>query len=239
LSNDPKLDEIERLLKDMKSKETPAEGGFWKAMKMILGVWRNMILAVIAILLLLMVAVPLGIFWSLQGSTFTENKGAFLEQIQDMNELTTAEAYSKVIIERQDNAVFGREIGWDLPGTQRQLLVVIPGSIRAGIDFSEVSEEDIELNEENRTAILTLPRADFLGGAEIYMEQVEVYSYEGLFRTGADINEAFELAEEAQRLIMEESAGQGVLERAESNAANSVREMFRLVDYDVNVQFED
>ncbi|HSI66018.1 MAG TPA: DUF4230 domain-containing protein [Planococcus sp. (in: firmicutes)] len=239
MSNDPKLDEIERLLKGMKRKEEPFQSGFWKTVKVMLGVWRNAILLIIVVLLGLMVALPLGIFWALQGSTFTESKGAFLEQIQDMNELTTAEAYSKVIIERQDNAVFGREIGWDLPGTQRQLLVVIPGSIRAGIDFSEVTADDIELDEENRTATLTLPPADFLGGAEIYMDQVEVYSYEGLFRRGADMAEAFELAEEAQRLIMEESAGQGVLERAQANAANSVRDMFRLVDYDVDVQFED
>ncbi|MGK7376540.1 DUF4230 domain-containing protein [Planococcus sp. 1R117A] len=239
MAKDPKLTEIERLLNEVKGKEDTKESGFWKTFKVMMSVWRNSFLVLIVILLLLLVALPLGTFWMIKGSTFTEDKGAFLEQIQDLNELATAEAFSKVIIERQDNAVFGQEIGLDLPGTKRQLLVVIPGSVKAGIDFSEVTEEDIELDEAAKTATLTLPKADFLGGPEIFMDQVEVYSYEGLFRSGADISEAYELAEEAQKLMLEETKGQGVLETAEENAARSVQEMFKLVDYDVKVEFKE
>lgn len=239
LAKDPKLTEIERLLKEVKGKEDTKESGFWKSIKVMMGVWRNSFLVLIAILLLLLIALPLGTWWMIQGSTATESKGAFLEQIQDLNELSTAEAFSKVIIERQDNELFGQEIGLDLPGTKRQLLVVIPGSVKAGIDFSEVTEEDIVLDEEAKTATLTLPKADFLGGPELFMDQVEVYSYEGLFRSSTDISEAYELAEEAKKLILEETKGQGVLELAEKNAADSVRNMFNLVDYDVTVEFEE
>ncbi|MTD30897.1 DUF4230 domain-containing protein [Planomicrobium sp. YIM 101495] len=239
MGRDPKLDEIERLLKEVKGKEETKESGFWKTMKVMSSVWRNSFLVVIAVLLLLLVALPLGTFWMLQGSTATESKGAFLERLQDMNQLVTAEAYSKVIIEREDNSLFGKEIGLDLPGTRRQLLVVIPGVVRAGVDFSELTEDDIDIDEEAQTATLTLPRADFVGGPEIFMDQVEVYSYEGLFRQGADISEAYELAEEAQTLMLEETTGQGVLDLAETNASRSVEEMFQLVNYDVTVEFED
>lgn len=239
MAKDPKLTEIERLLNEVKGKENTKESGFWKTLKLMMGVFRNSFLVLIVALLLLLVALPLGTFWMIKGSTFQEDKGAFLEQIQDLNELATAEAFSKVIIERQDNAVFGQEIGLDLPGTKRQLLVVIPGSVKAGIDFSEVREEDIELDEAAKTATLTLPKADFLGGPELFMDQVEVYSYEGLFRGGADISEAYELAEEAQKLMLEETKGQGVLELAEENAASSVQQMFNLVDYDVKVEFKE
>ena len=167
----------------------------------------------------LCIALPLGAFYFLtQGSTFTEEKGAFLEQIQELNELATAEAYTKVIIERQDNAVFGQSIGLNLPGTKRQLLVVVPGSVKAGVDLSGLTEKDVIVDEENKTAKLTLPPAKFLGGAELFFDQVEVYSYEGLFRGEANIEEAYELAEEAKNLILEETAGQGVLATAESNA---------------------
>lgn len=239
LAKDPKLTEIERLLEEVKGQGETKESGFWKTTKLMMSVWRNSFLVLIAILLLLLVALPLGTFWLIKGSTFTEDKGAFLEQIQELNELSTAEAFSKVIIERQDNAVFGQEIGLDLPGTKRQLLVVIPGSVRAGIDFSKVSEDDIVLDEEAKTATLTLPPAEFLGGPELFMDQVEVYSYEGLFRSGADISEAYELAEEAKKLMLAETEGQGVLQTAEANAARSVQEMFGLVDYDVTVEFEE
>ncbi|TWT27598.1 DUF4230 domain-containing protein [Planomicrobium sp. CPCC 101110] len=239
MAKDPKLTEIERLLNEVKGKGETKESGFWRTAKVMMGVFRNSFFVLITALLLLLVALPLGTWWMIQGSTATESKGAFLERIQDLNELSTAEAYSKVIIERQDNALFGKEIGLDLPGTKRQLLVVIPGSVRAGIDFSEVTEEDIVLDEEAKTATLTLPPAKILGGPELFMDQVEVYSYEGLLRGDTDISEAYELAEEAKKLMVEETTGQGVLETAEANAARSVQEMFNLVDYDVEVQFED
>lgn len=204
-----------------------------------MGVWRNSFLVLVAVLLLLLIALPLGTWWMIQGSTATESKGAFLEQIQDLNELSTAEAFSKVIIEREDNELFGQDIGIDLPGTKRQLLVIIPGSVRAGIDFSQITEEDIVVDEKAKTATLTLPKADFLGGPELFMDQAEIYSYEGLLRGDGDIAEAFDLADEAKRLMLEETRGQGVLELAESNAEKSVQEMFKLVDYDVTIQFED
>ncbi|ANU27419.1 DUF4230 domain-containing protein [Planococcus versutus] len=239
MAKDPKLTEIERLLEEMKEQGETKESGFWKSIKVMLSVWRNSFLVLIVILLLVIVALPLGAFWMIQGSTFTESKGVFLEQIQDLNELSTAEAFSKVIIEREDNAIFGKEIGLDLPGTKRQLLVVIPGSVRAGIDFSKVSKEDIKLDEEAKTATLTLPPAEFLGGPELFMDQVEVFSYDGLLRSGTDISEAYELADEAKKMMLKETEGQGVLKTAETNAARSVQEMFGLVDYDVTVKFKE
>lgn len=239
MAKDPKLTEIERLLKEVKDKENTKESGFWKTAKIMMGVFRNSFLVLIVVLLLLLVALPLGTWWMIQGSTATESKGAFLEQIQDLNELSTVQAYSKAVIEREDNKVFGQEIGLDLPGTKRQILVVIPGSVRAGIDFSEITEEDIEVDEAAKTATLTLPKADFLGGPELFMDQAEIYTYEGLFSGGADISEAFDLADEAKQMILEETRGQGVIEQAEKNAAASVKEMFQLVDYDVTVEFKD
>lgn len=239
MANESKLKEIERLLQEVKGKEDPNPSGFWKSAKVLAGVFRKTFLVLALLLLLLFIALPLGAYWMLNGSTFSEEKGAFLERIQDLNELSTAEAFSKAIIERQDNAVFGQEIGLELPGTKRQLLVVIPGSVKAGIDFSEVTEDDIEVDEEAKTATLTLPRADFLGGPELFMDQVRVFSYEGLFRDKADISEAYDLAEEAQKLILKEAQDQGVLERAEENGERSVQEMFQLVGYDVSVEFKD
>lgn len=240
MAKDPKITEMERLLEEMKGKKGTEESGFWKSMKVMMGVFRNSFLVLIIIALLLLIALPLGTWWMIQqGSTATESKSAFLERMQDLNELSTAEAYSKVIIKREDNQIFGQDIGLDIPGTKRELLVVIPGSVRAGIDFSEITEDDIEVDEEAKTATLTLPNADFLGGPELFMDKVEIYTNEGLLSGGRDFPEAYELAEEAKEMMLEETRGQGVLELAEKNAARSVEEMFQLVDYDVTVEFEN
>lgn len=240
MAKDPKITEMERLLEEMKGKKGTEESGFWKSMKVMMGVFRNSFLVLIIVALLLLIALPLGTWWMIQqGSTATESKSAFLERMQDLNELSTAEAYSKVIIKREDNQIFGKDIGLDIPGTKRELLVVIPGSVRAGIDFSEITEDDIEVDEEAKTATLTLPNADFLGGPELFMDKVEIYTNEGLLSGGRDFPEAYELAEEAKQMMLEETRGQGVLELAEKNAARSVEEMFQLVDYDVTVEFEN
>ena len=248
MSKDQRIREIEKLLEELKAQDEvavtlesaqPRTSGFWQVGSLFMSIWKRKFLWFLTGLIALILIIPFVAFWMIQGSTFSENKGAFLENIQSLNELATAEAYTKVIIERQDNAILGKEIGLDLPGTKRQLLVVIPGSVKAGIDFTKLQEDDIVLDEEAKTATLTLPKAEFLGGPEIFFDQVEVFSYEGLFREKADITEAYDLAQEAEKLMMEETTGQGVLELAEENAARSVSEMFSLVEYDVTVEFEE
>ncbi|KAA0955980.1 DUF4230 domain-containing protein [Sporosarcina sp. ANT_H38] len=214
--------------------------GFWRGGKVAFSVWRKSTIVIALLILLMIVALPFVTFFILkQGSTFTEQKGVFLEQIQDLNELATAEAYTKVIIERQDNILFGQSIGLNLPGTKRQLLVVIPGSVKAGVDMSGLTESDVIVDEKKKTAKLILPPATFLGGAEIYFDEVEVYSYEGLFREKANIEEAYELAEEAKRLILEETTGQGVLMTAQRNAEKTLNEMFSFAGYDVTIEFKE
>jgi hypothetical protein len=245
-----KIDEIERLLKELKASEAETAvtmeevvgrpRGFWRVGKVFFLLWRKSFIAIALLILLLIVALPFATFFVLkQGSTFAEQKGAFLEQIQELNELATAEAYTKVIIERQDNTLFGQSIGLNLPGTKRQLLVVIPGSVKAGVDMSSLTEKDVVVDEEKKTAKLTMPPATFLGGAEIYFDKVEVYSYEGVFREKANIEEAYELAAEAKELILEETAGQGVLVMAQQNAEKTLKEMFSFAGYDVTIEFKE
>ena len=251
MQRNDKIRELEKLLKELKAQEeetavtytedTPRRKSFrfWKLPTFL---WRfssktTIILALIAIILV--AALPFAAFWAIQGSTFTETKGTFLERVQNLNELATAKAYTKVVIERQDNALFGQEIGIDLPGTKRQLLVVVPGSVEAGVDLSKVTEADIKVNEGKKTAKLTLPAAEFLGEPAILFDQVEIYSYEGLFREEANIEEAYELAATAQDMMIEETAGQGLLQTAQENAEQAVKEMFQLVDYEVEIEFKE
>lgn len=207
--------------------------------KIFLSLWRRPFIVLALLIVVIVGVLPFTAYYFLSGSTFTESKGAYLERIQDLNELATAEAYTKVIIERQDNEIFGKSIGLNLPGTKRQLLVVIPGSVKAGVELSELAEKDVIVDEEKKTMKLTLPPATFIGGAEILFDEVEVYSYEGLFREKANIKEAYELAEEAKQLILTETSGQGLLQTAEKNAQKTLQEMFSFAGYDVSVQFKE
>ncbi|MCM3087120.1 DUF4230 domain-containing protein [Bhargavaea ginsengi] len=191
-------------------------------------------------LLLLAVILPVVALRMLtDGSTFTEQKGAVVQSVQELSELATAEAYTKVLVERTDNELFGQSIGIDIPGTKRHLLVVIPGSVKAGIDFSSVTDDDLKVDEEAKTVRLTVPEPEFLGEPEIRFDEVEVYSQEGLFRDRPDIQEGYDLAEDAQKMIIEEATEQGVLTTARENAETTLKEMFSFSGYDVQVEFKE
>ncbi|KZE38477.1 hypothetical protein AV656_06110 [Bhargavaea cecembensis] len=191
-------------------------------------------------LLLLAVILPVVALRMLTGgSTFTEQKGAVVQSVQELSELATAEAFTKVIVERTDNELFGKSIGIDIPGTKRNLLVIIPGSIKAGIDFGNVREEDITIDENAKTVTLTVPEPTFLGEPVIRFDEAEVYSQEGLFRERPDIQEGYELAEDAQKMIIEEATEQGVLIQARENAEKTLQQMYSLSGYDVQVEFKE
>jgi len=206
---------------------------------LLMRLFKNWYIWIAIILIVLLLILPFATWKLLQGSSFAEQKGSLVERIQNLNELSTAEAYTKVIIERQNNELFGKEIGVDIPGTKREILVVIPGGVKAGVDFSGVTEKSVDIDEEHKTATITLPEAKILGEPEIDFNNIQVFSSEGLFRSKPDMKEAYSLAADAKKQMIEEATTQGVLKTAAKNAKNSVADMFALVGYDVTVKFKE
>ncbi|MGR6898462.1 DUF4230 domain-containing protein [Rummeliibacillus sp. TYF-LIM-RU47] len=205
----------------------------------VLALLKNKYMWASLLVLLVILLVPFAAWKMIQGSTYQEQKGSLVERIQNLNELTTAEAFTKVIIEKENNELFGKEIGIDLPGTKRELLVVVPGGVKAGVDFEDVSEKNVKLDQKNKEATITLPAPKILGEPEVDFDNVQVFSSEGLFRNKPDMKEAFGLTAEAKREMIKEAKTQGLLSRAKSNAKNSVADMFALVGYDVTVKFKE
>lgn len=251
MSDKKKIEELEHLLRELKAKDETSvtiEGTSrsWRRPKIftfgqfIRLFWKTKYVWIAIAAIALLIALPFITMKVLtNGSTFMEKKGAVVEQIVDLKEMATAESFTKVIVEREDNQLFGKDIGLNLPGTQRKLLVVIPGSVKAGVDFSKVETKDVKVDEKAKTLHLALPAAQFLGDPALDFEHVEIYSYEGLFRTEANIEEAYELAEEAKKMIVEESAGKGLLQTAEDNARTTVKEMFSVTGYKVEIEFKE
>lgn len=240
--------ELEKVLKDFHLEEQQAAtimeaatGSYKRRFRnsLLIGLLKKWYTWAAIIIILAILILPFATWKLLQGNSFAEQKGSLVERIQNLNELTTAEAYTKVMIERENNELFGKEIGIDIPGTKRELLVIIPGSVKAGVDFSGVTEKNIDIDEKYKTATITLPAAKILGEPEIDFKKVQVFSSEGLFRSKPDIKEAYSLASEAKKQMVEEATTQGVLKTAEKNAKNSVADMFSLVGYDVTVKFKE
>lgn len=161
----------------------------------------------------------------------------YLEQMKDLSTLTTAEAYVKVIIEKEDNQIFGKQIEANFPGTKRKILLVVPGSVAAGVDLSRLQEDQLEINEETKVISIELPKADFLQDPAVNFDEVETYSLAGLFRSDVNWEEAYSLMAEAKEKMKEEATEQGIFSIAEANAEKTLKKFYEQLGYNVTIHF--
>lgn len=203
----------------------------WKSIKRLLGL-KNM--AIILILLALFLTGA----WVFTGSTFNKESTTFVEQVQDLAVLATAEAHVKVIMEQEDNKLFGKDISIDVPGTKRELLLVVPATVIAGVDLKAVKSDDMKIDEKESKMEIILPHAAFIQDPAIQMDQVKTFSDEGLFRSETKWDEGFNLAAEAQDEILAESKSIGLLQTAEKNAEKVLKEFLGNLGYTVEITFK-
>ncbi|MGR3766200.1 DUF4230 domain-containing protein [Rossellomorea sp. NS-SX7] len=246
-----KIRQMEGILEELKANEREASATVavnhrsrsnrksWKLMTTALSFWKNRILLVLLLIVLVAGGTAIGMYSWLAGSTFTEEKGSFVERIQDMSSLATAQGFVKAVIEQEDNQLFGKEISADLPGTKRKLLMVVPGSVLAGVDLQQIDKNDIVVDEEKREIQLILPHAEILQDPSIDTEQIKTFSVEGIFRSDVDWKEGFALAEVAKDLISQEAIEQGLLQAAEKNAEKSLTGFFEQLGYKVSITYEN
>lgn len=191
------------------------------------------------VLFIAAIIAPFAIWKALTGSNEKIETAVLVERMNDLNELTTAEAYTKVLIERTNNKIFGQEISIAIPGTEQKVLVVVPGTVRAGVDLSELTEKQVRVDESQKTLEITLPKPTILGTPSLALDKVKVFSSEGIFRDEATIKEGYDLANQAQKEMLKEVETEGLLTKAQDNAEESLKNMFGLVNYKVEVKFEE
>ncbi|RSK26014.1 DUF4230 domain-containing protein [Bacillus sp. HMF5848] len=165
------------------------------------------------------------------------DEAAFTERIHDLATLATAEAYVKTVIEKEDNKLFGKEIGVNFPGTKRKLLLIVPAKVLAGVNLENIDVDDIVIDEVNKSLEITLPKATFISDPALDMEKIQAFSSEGLFRGDVNWEEGYDLAAEATKLLQQEALELGILETAEENASQVLREFFSALDYTVEIKF--
>ncbi|MBW3114253.1 DUF4230 domain-containing protein [Bacillus sp. MCCB 382] len=243
-----RIQEMEAILADLKATERETSASLaidnrssrrWNVTRNIVTMWKKRVGLILLVVALLAGGTFIGIYSWLSGSTFTEEKGSFVERIQDMSSLATAQGFVKAVIEQEDNQLFGKEINADLPGTKRKLLMVVPGTVLAGVDLQGIDEKDIVVDDEKKKITLTLPHAEILQEPSIDTDNIKTFSVEGIFRNDVDWNEGFALAEVAKDQISQEAIEQGILQAAEKNAEKSLKGFFEQIGYDVTIDFRN
>ena len=171
-------------------------------------------------------------------STFKQETTVFVEQIQELATLATTEAHLKTVIKQEDNKLFGKNLPLNVPGTKRELLLIVPATVIAGVDLKGITSQDIKVNEEEKVLEIVLPHATLIQEPAIQMERVETFSDEGLFRGEVQWDEGFDLAATAQEKIKEEAIEIGLLQSAEQSAEKVLKGFFINLGYTVKLTYQ-
>ncbi|WP_040203465.1 DUF4230 domain-containing protein [Neobacillus jeddahensis] len=168
----------------------------------------------------------------------TMKSATAVESIQKLATLTTAQAHMKTIISKEDNKLFGKTISFNFPGSKRTLFLVVPGDVTAGVDVKDVKQKDVSVDADEKIISITLPHATIGQDPSLDFDNIQTFSTEGLFRSDADWDEGFELADLAKQNIKDEAIDSGLLKTAEENAALALKDFFKNLGYTVNVTFK-
>lgn len=201
--------------------------------------WKLKLSLWLIVLMLVVSIIGIGSIKLLSGASPQVEKGSFIEHMKELSSLASSQAFVKAVIEKEDNQFFGKEINTNFPGTKRKLLLVVPGTVTAGVDLQNIGESQLKMNEEAKTLDITLPHATIIQEPSLDFEQIQAFSVEGVFRSEVDWEEAYNLAAEAKTLVKEEAIAQGLLETAENNAEKTLKEFFTQLGYEVSIHYED
>jgi hypothetical protein len=242
---DEKIAQLERLLLELKEAQqqsaatiavdynsrplSPPKGIF----KSLLKAGGSKIIFAMVILVFLIV-ITSGIIPLFTGSNSKQESVTFVERVQELATLATAEAHMKAVIHEKDNINF---LNINLPGTKRELLLVVPATVIAGVDLKGITSEDMVINEETKEIDITLPHAKLIQDPSLQMDKIQAVDNGGLFRADIKMDEGFEKAAEAQEQIRQEAISVGLLDTAEKNAEKVLKEFFKNIGYTVNVTF--
>ena len=191
----------------------------------------------ILLIALLLIVITSGVTWGVFGSTLKKESTIFVEQIQELATLATAEAHVTVVKKEEGNKLFGNNIPLNLPGTKREILLIVPATVIAGVDLKGITSDDIKVDNNKMELEIILPRATLIQEPAIQMDSVKTFSDEGLFRGEVQWDEGFDLAALAQEEIKDKVIEIGLLESAEKSAEKVLKGFFANMGYTVKLTF--
>jgi hypothetical protein len=192
------------------------------------------IILVMFILIFLVVMTSVGIRL-IVGNTIKQESVTFVEHVQELATLATAEAYMTAVLHEEDN----KKIFWsiNLPGTKRELLLVVPATVIAGVDLKGITSDDMVINEETKEIDISIPQAKLIQDPSLQMDKIQAVDNSGIFRGDVKWDEGFDLTAKAQEQIRQEAISGGLLDTAEKNAEKVLKEFFKNIGYTVKITF--
>jgi len=150
-----------------------------------------------------------------------------VQQVQGLSELSTAMFTMQAVVPTRRDRVFA---GYTVGSTT--LLYIAQGQVRAGVDLSQISREDVQLAGD-RSLTLQLPPPQILD-SKIDVTRSQVYDYDrGFLGLGPDA--APELQQAAQTETLEQiilaACTEGILQEANTRAQLAVTQLLTTTGY--------
>ena len=155
---------------------------------------------------------------------------AVVQQIQRLSRLETSSysIQSVVSVERPGG----------LLGIGRQkVLIIVQGTVIAGIDLSKLRPEDVTVSPDGKQVTVKLPKVEILSR---YLDEgaTQVYDHQtGLF-TQPDSSLVIEAQQMGMSRVMQAACDGGIMKRATDDGQKALREFLRVVGFEV-VSFEN
>lgn len=155
-----------------------------------------------------------------------------MSQMSDVAELGSVEYTVTKIVKASDDA------SWYKIG-DRKILFNCTAYLKAGIDMSKFDGSKVQIDEEKKSVVLTLPKAELLAFNIPPEKAVLAYENVSIFRsnfTAADRNHLLQLGE---KNIREDVPHLGILKDAEKNASDFFKALLGQLGFEmITVKFE-
>ena len=163
-------------------------------------------------------------------------------QVQKCSKLYTAEYRVHKIVTHDDalrlkGSLLKKEFDIKLPMADRKIAIPIDAKLKAWIDFSKFSEDNVERNGDKITIILPDPQVTMTSSK---IDQKNVRQYVALTRSNFSDAELADYQQQGRQAIIESIPKMGILESAQRNAAKVLVPMLKELGYaeeDITIAF--
>ena len=163
-------------------------------------------------------------------------------QVQKCSKLYTAEYRVHKIVTHDDalrlkGSLLQKEFNIKLPMADRKIAIPIDAKLKAYIDFSQFSEDNIERSGRKITILLPDPQVTMTSSK---IDQKNVRQYVALTRSNFSDAELADYQQQGRNAIIESIPKMGILESAQRNAAKVLVPMLKELGYeeeDITIAF--
>ncbi len=182
------------------------------------GFGRTLVPAVMLVVVAL--AAGVGLAYLVWEAGPDDGDGDVVLGIRQLNELATVEYTTQVVVTVEENPRILRLLPSPDFLTGEQLIVVAEGEVEAGIDLGELGEDEVRVAGE--TVIVELPDARILG-TSLNEDGTRLYDRDrGLLRIRGNDELIDAAREKAEDRVLDVARENGILEKAQDNAEDSI-----------------